>query len=113
VQGNSGAGSCCVVETFASDECVKDGLVWNETKHGCTAPSKPAPPAGFHLEKYPLARSANTSELDQLCPYNLPVSRACQDLYTLPAGESCVGKLFRVCMMEKPDCGQNDPLCIR
>jgi hypothetical protein len=59
-------------------------------------------PADAVIDKYPIARSVSVEESKRTCPWTEPVSEACQKLYTLPKGVSCVGKPFNVCMVEKP-----------
>ncbi len=100
----------------ASQNFVKCGLDPNghvvpDGKGGCIPPppdgyviDAPVPiPEGAVIEKYPLKSSVSAEENERVCPWKAPVSKACQNLYVLPKGVSCVGKPFNVCMGgEKP-----------
>jgi hypothetical protein len=93
----------------ASQNFVRCGLDTNghivgDGKGGCIHP----PPSGYIIEvpipegaviaKYPVKRAVSAEELERTCPWKAPVSEACQNLYALPNGVSCIGKPFNICI---------------
>jgi len=56
----------------------------------------------FYISKYPSSRSITAAEDEAICQWDAPVSKACQDLYVLPKGVSCIGKPYKTCMVNPP-----------
>jgi hypothetical protein len=71
------------------------GVEITPAQNGFPAATPEDPP---YFTKYPVSRDVYGGELGQICPLDSPVTLACQNLFRLPAGVSCVGKPYRSCL---------------
>lgn len=58
-------------------------------------------PEGLVAAKYPVSRGISSGEMEVACPWETPVSEACQRLFRLPSSVSCIGKPFKTCMVNE------------